>query len=121
MSDENIISHRQELLKINKLSNVDQLITMSLLNLLKNAIAGQSSKGLEQMFKITEPRDNARRLEARIDHKGLKTRPDSIFSANTASLFNNLPSEIKYPGLTVRQFKRLVKEHTMANYALVYH
>ena len=120
-SNKNVISHRQELLTSIKWPNVDQLITMSSLNLLKNAIAGQSSKGLEQMFKITEPRDNARRLEARIDHKGLKTRPDSIFSANTASLFNNLPSEIKYPGLTVRQFKRLVKEHTMANYALVYH
>ena len=97
-------SHRQDLLTSMKWPNVEQLVTISTINLLKNAIDGQSSKGLQEMFKVTKPREASRRQEIRVDHRGSQTRVNNMFSANATHIFNNLPSEIRCPSMSKRKF-----------------
>ena len=45
----------------------------------------------------------------RIDHKGKHNKPSSVFSVEAANTFNELPNEIKDPGLTQKQFKNKLK------------
>ena len=120
-SREGRICHRQELLSKMNWPNIDQMVTIATMNLMKEAMTGHSSEGLNSLFKVVEPKVEARRQTLRVDHKGPKTRPISVFSANAAQIFNQLPVELRSPSLTIKQFKKKNKKHTMNNYHLAHH
>ena len=56
-----------------------------------------------------------------IRHKGKIDRKDSNFAAYAATTFNKLPSMLKNPSLTCKQFKEALKKHTRAENKLPYH
>ena len=97
------------------------MVEMSTLNLLKKTIAGKTSKGLEDLFKVKLPEIEARRREVRVDHAGPRSRLPTIFSSNAVRLFNLLPSEIKDPKLNIIKFKKRLKAHIMERNLLVHH
>ena len=120
-NSEKVRSHRQDLLSKIKWPNVNQIIEIATLNLLKNAIERKASEGLTGLFWVTKPTVNARRNTLRIDHFGPLTRSNSFFSANAVHLFNNLPLHMKNPSLSRGNFKKLVKENALENNLLTRH
>ena len=113
--------HRQEMLSSIKWLNVNQLIQVATLNLLKNAISHNSSVGLNSMFRKSHQHSNLRNKGQRVDHKGLTGRNNQTFSSNAANMFNNLPLHLKQSKLTPNQFKQLIKPYILSENLLPEH
>ena len=113
--------HRQELFTYIKWLNVNQLIQVATLNLLKNAICQNSSVGFNSMFRKSQPKSNLRNKNLRVDHRGLMDRNRLIFSANAVIMFNNLPSSLKQRNITPARFKIMVKKHILTTNHLIEH
>ena len=62
--------HRQDILDKLGWQNVQQLVTTSILNLTKSSIDGQSSSGVNNMFKVSHPTNPRHGLASRIKHNG---------------------------------------------------
>ena len=114
-------SHRQDLLTSMNWPNVEQMVNIASLNLLKKTITGKGTKGIRELFAIKRPDQNARRKEIRVDFKGPKKRLPTIFSAYVTNKFNALPNELKDPKIPIRKFKKLSKEHVLSKYQLKTH
>ena len=113
--------HRQELLDELNWPNTNQIIYSASMNLAKKACTANSSAGLNQLFKVTKSQKARTGPTLRIDHKGKSNNSSNIFSVNAPLLFNNLPTELKHPLLTVNQFKTKLKRVTRSRNLLPKH
>ena len=92
--------------------NVRQIAEAAILNMVKRAITGNSSDGLNKMFKVIHPRLPRGKKSIEVHHRGKVNRQKSNFSAYAADRFNNLPEKFRNPDITCKSFKRLIKVHT---------
>ena len=97
--------------KLNR-PNVRQIAEAAILNMVKRAITGNSSDGLNKMFKVIHPRLPRGKKSIKVHHRGKVNRQKSNFSAYAADRFNNLPEKFRNPDITCKSFKRLIKVHT---------
>ena len=105
-------THRQQMFNQLNWPNVTQLIYASTLNLAKRGIEKKSSEGINNLFKVTTPRQHRALPTMRLHHRGPLTRQPNVFSSHAEELFNELPDFLKNPALTINQFKRHIKIHT---------
>ena len=90
-------------------------------NLTKKALLKKSSEGVNNLFKLTKSTHPRQATTVRIDHKVKITKPNHVFYVNAAIVFNNLPNELKDPGLTETQFKAKLKVQSKSSYLLPKH
>ena len=101
--------------------NVEQLVSSASLNMVKRAVTGKSSKGMNFLFRVTRPPTNIMNRGLRVDHRGPTSRTTLSFSAYGAELFNKLPPQLRDQNLTTNQFKNKLKDHTMTTNLLTHH
>ena len=114
-------THRQILLNELKWQNVDQIVSTTILNMTKKGIMKKSSKGINSLFNIIQPKNPRKITTQRINHKGKLNRNKMTFSANAMSKYNSLPPELKSNDITVKQFKNKIKEHITTTNLLKQH
>ena len=87
---------------------------MSLLNLVKKSISGQSSMALKNMFSIVESRHPRGVTAITLKHNGPLLRKTTNFSAHAVESFNELPPDLRNPALTCKRFKVALKKHVLS-------
>ena len=115
------LSHRQEALDDLKWPNVRQLEHTAVLNLTKSAITGQSSAGLNSMFRTREavhPRGTPQSRLELVEQRGNKGRG---FHCRAVEYFNCLPPDLTIPGLSPKQFKAQLRKATPGIFPLARH
>ena len=116
-----IKEHRQTILTQLGWQNVQQLIDSAILNMTKNSTLGQSSKGINDMFKVKNPPNPRAGQGARISHKGKITTKGKTFMLTAPNLYNKLPPELRNPNLSKEKFKGQLKTHMKTQHHLPQH
>ena len=114
-------SHRQDIMTEIGWRNVNQLIAASNLNLLKAALEEESAESINQMFTSNQPFNPRGVATIRANYVGKANRNKLNFEVQTTEQFNNLPAELRIPGLTTKKFKSLLKIHLLTSHQLPVH
>ena len=101
--------------------NIQQLVNTSILNLAKNATEGRSSNGINNMLKVTYPKNPRKNIGARISHIGKITSINKTFQVEAPNLFNQLPLKLRDLSLTKEKFKTQLKKHMLTQHHLPTH
>ena len=113
--------HRQDVLDGLGWQNVRQLVSTSILNLTKNALDGTSSKGLNDMFSVTQHTNPRLAYAPRIAHYGKITATDKMFEVHAPTLYNNLPPQLRCTDIAKNRFKREVRTYIATKWLLPKH
>ena len=100
---------------------MNQLIAASNLNLLKAALEEESAESINQMFTSNQPVNPRGVATIRANYVGKANRNKLNFEVQTTEQFNNLPEELRIPGLTTKKFKSLLKIHLLTSHQLPVH
>ena len=114
-------SHRQDVLNHLNWPNTYQLATTSSLNIVKKAINGTSSKGINNLFRVSDPKKARSNKGQTITHKGPNGRKNHHFAVYASEEYNNLPATMRNTSITQLQFKKAVKNHVRTTNLLQKH
>ena len=103
--------HRQDILTSLNWPNVQQLVEAASIKMVKRAISGKSSNGINRMFKIQNPRFPRGLPAYKVNHERTKKSKGSCFPSHAASSFNKLPPEFRLADITCLKFKNDLKKH----------
>ena len=115
------LTHRQEALDTLGWPNVEQIVISSTLNLTKAAIDQESSRGLNNIFKVTHPTNCRKGQGTRIENKAHASTQNKSFSSHTPQLFNQLPPHMRQQLISRKKFKTELKLHIQMNHKLPHH
>ena len=105
-------THRQSVLNHLDWPNTYQLVSTASLNIVKKAITDNSSKGLNDLFKVSNPLRSRLIKGQTISHKGPHTRKNNHFSVYGTEEYNKLPVALRDKNITQKQFKEAIKSYS---------
>ena len=113
--------HRQDMFTNLGWKNVRQLVSTANLNMVKQAMEGCSSEGVNNLFRVSAPIHQRGLQTNRVDHNGPVNRKSTSFDVRSAEEYNQLPDSLKDPTLSKWRFKNHLKDHILTLHHLPRH